>query len=446
MDLLLILACSAGMAVAYHRIVLHGAPKLEAYLAVGAISFLNFAAIEFTRGGYSVAALRHFPRQVRAAGLAWIVVISALLAFFFVAKLGATFSRGSVALFAVVGLPIILAWRWVLSTSLPRLTASGVITGQRLLIIADEKELAWMSDGRSSQLGEYTVTQVFTYRSVTAWRAVGRLVDEAIVRARVDEVDAVAVLADWSNDRLIDGMAVRLRALPLPVLLLPDHRTARRFSKSTPGRQPPAALLQRAPLTPGERAAKRAVDIAGAAAGLLLCAPLFLLVAFLIKLDSHGPVFFRQKRIGFDGRPFRIVKFRSMNVLEDSGEIRQATQNDRRVTRIGRWLRRSSVDELPQLWNVLCGEMSIVGPRPHAVAHDEQYQRAIASYAFRQHVKPGLTGWAQINGLRGETSTVDLMRRRVEHDLHYINHWSPLLDFIIIARTAMLVVRDRAAY
>jgi undecaprenyl-phosphate galactose phosphotransferase/putative colanic acid biosynthesis UDP-glucose lipid carrier transferase len=171
-----------------------------------------------------------------------------------------------------------------------------------------------------------------------------------------------------------------------------------------------------------------------------------LLAALLIKFDSRGPVLFRQKRNGFNGRVFAIYKFRSMRVLEDGERIQQATRDDPRVTRIGRWLRRTSVDELPQLFNVLWGDMSLVGPRPHAVAHNNDYQSVVSNYAFRHHVKPGITGWAQVNGLRGETQTVEIMAKRVEYDLWYINHWSLWLDLRILVKTLFLAYRQPTAY
>ena len=183
----------------------------------------------------------------------------------------------------------------------------------------------------------------------------------------------------------------------------------------------------------------------GAISILLLLSPLMLLTALLIKLDSHGPVLFFQTRNGFNGRAFRIVKFRSMNVLEDGSAIRQVTRSDPRVTRLGRWLRRTNIDELPQLFNVLNGDMSLVGPRPHAVAHNNEYDKLIANYALRNHVKPGITGWAQVNGYRGETLTADLMSKRVELDRWYISTWSIWLDIAILFRT-LIVGLQPAAY
>ena len=179
---------------------------------------------------------------------------------------------------------------------------------------------------------------------------------------------------------------------------------------------------------------------------LLTLLPLMLVTALLIKLDSRGPALFLQERNGFNGRTFRIFKFRTMHAAEDGPAVKQATRNDPRVTRLGRWLRRSSIDELPQLLNVIRGEMSLVGPRPHATCHNSEYEKVIANYAFRHHVKPGLTGWAQVNGHRGETRQVEQMRQRVEHDLWYINNWSPWLDLKIIGRTVSVALRQDTAY
>jgi undecaprenyl-phosphate galactose phosphotransferase/putative colanic acid biosynthesis UDP-glucose lipid carrier transferase len=199
-------------------------------------------------------------------------------------------------------------------------------------------------------------------------------------------------------------------------------------------------------LTRHELRAKRLVDLTLAAAGVVFFLPLFLITALLIKLDSRGPVLFRQQRNGFNGQPFKIFKFRTMHVLEDGAVIPQAQRNDPRVTRLGHWLRRSSIDELPQLFNVIRGDMSLVGPRPHAASHNSEYAKLIANYAFRHHVKPGLTGWAQVNGYRGETRTVEQMERRIEYDLWYINNWSLLLDLRIILRTMVVALDQKSAY
>jgi exopolysaccharide biosynthesis polyprenyl glycosylphosphotransferase len=191
---------------------------------------------------------------------------------------------------------------------------------------------------------------------------------------------------------------------------------------------------------------KRVLDLTIAGPALLCLLPFLVMIAVAIKLDSRGPILFRQTRRGLNGKPFKIYKFRTMSVLEDGSTIEQAKREDCRVTRIGRWLRCTSIDELPQLVNVIKGEMSLVGPRPHAQAHDEYYGALIENYIFRQVAKPGITGWAQINGARGATPELDDMRRRVELDLWYVQQRTLTLDLKIIILTAVQIIRNPNAF
>lgn len=190
---------------------------------------------------------------------------------------------------------------------------------------------------------------------------------------------------------------------------------------------------------------KRVLDLAVALPALVLLAPLFAVLALAIKLDSKGPVLFRQTRAGLCGRAFAIFKFRTMHVLENGDAIVQAREGDPRTTRIGRILRRYSLDELPQLLNVIAGDMSLVGPRPHARAHDDFYGARIANYCRRHAVKPGMTGWAQINGHRGPTPTIESMAARIDHDVWYVRHGGFALDLKILLRTPFEILRPRNA-
>jgi putative colanic acid biosynthesis UDP-glucose lipid carrier transferase len=191
---------------------------------------------------------------------------------------------------------------------------------------------------------------------------------------------------------------------------------------------------------------KRVSDMVLASLILILLAPLMLIIAVAVKLGSPGPVIFKQRRYGLDGEQILVYKFRSMTVTEDGSRIEQARKNDARVTRLGAILRRTSLDELPQFINVLQGRMSIVGPRPHAIAHNELYRPLIKSYMVRHKVKPGITGWAQVNGFRGETDSLEKMEARIRCDLDYLRNWSLRLDLYIIYRTIRLVFKDAAAY
>ena len=186
---------------------------------------------------------------------------------------------------------------------------------------------------------------------------------------------------------------------------------------------------------------KRVVDSVIAGLGLIVLLPLFAVVSIAIKLESAGPIFFRQRRYGRNSEIFRIFKFRSMAVTEDGDKIQQARRGDARITRVGRIIRATSIDELPQLINVLLGHMSIVGPRPHALAHDDEFEQKLDLFSRRRRVLPGITGWAQVHGLRGETRTLEDIRLRMEYDLYYVDNWSVWLDFEIMVRTVMTVIR-----
>jgi putative colanic acid biosynthesis UDP-glucose lipid carrier transferase len=200
------------------------------------------------------------------------------------------------------------------------------------------------------------------------------------------------------------------------------------------------------PFTGSSGALKRFSDVVLSLLILTLISPVLLIIAAAVKIGSPGPVIFKQRRYGLDGKEILVYKFRSMSVCEDGGTIRQAQKNDNRITRLGAFLRKSSLDELPQFVNVLQGRMSIVGPRPHAVAHNELYRTLIKGYMIRHKVKPGITGWAQVNGYRGETDTLDKMQARIDYDLAYLRNWTLKLDLHIILKTVLVVFKDQAAY
>jgi putative colanic acid biosynthesis UDP-glucose lipid carrier transferase len=208
----------------------------------------------------------------------------------------------------------------------------------------------------------------------------------------------------------------------------------------------PVVAVCETPFTGFHGVAKRTMDIVLSALILVLISPLLLAIAIAIKATSRGPVIFRQRRYGLDGKQIIVYKFRSMTVCEDGDTIRQAQKSDQRITPLGAFLRRTSLDELPQFVNVLQGRMSIVGPRPHAIAHNEMYRKLIKGYMVRHKVKPGITGWAQVNGSRGETETVEKMQKRIEYDLEYLRNWSMTLDLWIILKTILVLRGQNNAY
>ncbi|MDB5637474.1 MAG: undecaprenyl-phosphate glucose phosphotransferase, partial [Bradyrhizobium sp.] len=274
-----------------------------------------------------------------------------------------------------------------------------------------------------------------------------RVVNSAVNFVRANSCKEILLALPWADADRIEFVREYIKILPVAARLLPDSRVRSLTNYSSSARQRLLALeIQRAPLSATERLAKRVMDIVIASVALILLMPVMALTALAIKLDGPGQVVFRQHRKGFNGRPFVMFKFRTMTVEEDGDVVTQAARNDSRVTAIGRLLRSTSIDELPQLLNVLHGEMSLIGPRPHALVHDDYFQSILGDYAFRHHVKPGLTGWAQCNGARGATPSVEHISERVKLDLWYINNWSLWLDTQILIKTFLEVLRKRNAY
>lgn len=281
----------------------------------------------------------------------------------------------------------------------------------------------------------------------------GRL-EDLLRLARTGDVDEIVISLPAHATVRIAELAGHLQSLPVKILAPLDIAKQVAASDSTAriedrlvnigGRH--LVICRAAPFGEWGSLAKSVFDRIVAALLLAVTSPLFLLLAAAIKLDSAGPVFFRQRRHGIAGENIMVWKFRTMRVLEDGAGIRQATRNDPRITGVGAFLRKSSLDELPQLINVLLGSMSLVGPRPHAIAHNEHYGALIASYDCRCRVRPGITGWAQINGFRGETRTTEEMAARVEHDIWYVSNWSFWLDLKILLLTPIYGFVHKNAY
>jgi Undecaprenyl-phosphate glucose phosphotransferase len=452
-DATLIVCASVLGDLGYKYYLLGTFPDAEISFGVGIVACVIYGFLGRSWGLYSLPTLLAPQQRLSALVLAWTMVFLVLMFILFLLRVSTVFSRGSMIAFALLGLALLIAFRLLANAYLRAAIAKGWVLGRRAVIVGESDELAALD--ASSLLYRFGIEEVARVALSKVWTD-GRLgmprsecakVDRAIEIARDSEASELVVAIHWSSTALIELVRDRLRYSPLPVRLLPDSNI-----RSIVGSRQIAegnrfsVELQRGPLTDFERTIKRAVDVGLAATMLLALSPLLAIVAVAIKLDSSGPVIFRQRRNGFNGRQFSIYKFRTMNVLEDGAVIRQAKKRDTRVTAIGRLLRRSSIDELPQLFNVLKGDMSLVGPRPHALAHDDEYGSLIANYAFRHHVKPGITGWAQVNGFRGETMRIESMMERVEADLWYINNWSLWLDLRIMLATCFEVVRGRAAF
>jgi len=265
--------------------------------------------------------------------------------------------------------------------------------------------------------------------------------------ARAHGVAAIYIALPLSNVPRIGEMIRELRDTTASIYFLPDVFAFDMIQgRLVDLNGMPAISVCDTPFHGMDAVLKRTMDVTLTSLALLVAAPVMGVIAIAVKITSRGPVLFRQHRYGLNGEKINVYKFRSMTVCENGAVVAQATRNDARITPLGKFLRRTSLDELPQLLNVLQGKMSLVGPRPHAIAHNEMYRKLISGYMIRHKVRPGITGWAQVNGLRGETDTVEKMRGRVHFDIDYLNNWSPWLDLKILLRTVMLVVRDDKAY
>lgn len=451
-DVALIVVSGIGCAVGYHLATAGTLGKTDVYAAASLLVAINFVLLTIVQQGYRLKAVTDLPRTFRMTLTTWTGLFGALLAIAFTMKVSDEFSRGTTISFYLVGVTVLLAWKSAAARWTARAQRTGAFANGRTIMIA-EFGLATASNAVDDlrQHG-YRLMRVMEVRpkdldSPLLLSSLAPRFEELIAYAREHRIEHIFLQINWSRQHAIDSILDVLKILPVPVHLVPDAKTAR-FLRYLPERTGNTftAELRRAPLSFRERALKRALDLVGASLALLVFAPVMLVTAILIKLSSNGSVFFRQTRHGFGGRAFRIFKFRTMRVLEDGPTIVQAQKNDPRVTPIGKWLRKTSIDELPQLLNVLKGDMSLVGPRPHAAAHNTEYAQIIGNYAFRHHVKPGITGWAQVNGYRGETRALELMVKRVEYDLWYINNWSLFLDVSILLRTAIITFARPTAY
>lgn len=449
LDYVLILTACIAAGAGYHSLILQGnVPDLTPYVGLGNIVAALFVLGTASRGNYHPSRIVQARLQVRSIVVFWSLALLTLALFLFLAKSGPDFSRGTILIFGVLGFALLLGSHVWISAALKDALTRGVLAGDRAITIGDHEAVTELSQANILwKSGAREIRRFLLPPQIGSDDADGlRLVDEAINFTRSNSVDCILLALQWSDERRRNAICERLQALPVPVLLLPDRHVDAIFAQGQKLGREFTVEIQRAPLSESELFSKRGLDVLVASGLIVALAPLFAIVGLLIKLESPGPVIFRQRRKGFNGREFTIFKFRTMNVLEDGHVIPQARRDDPRVTRIGRILRAASIDELPQLINVVRGHMSLVGPRPHALAHDDGYTKVIAKYAFRQHVKPGLTGWAQVNGYRGETARLELMERRVECDLWYIKNWSFWLDMKILVLTSFELLRRRNAY
>jgi len=450
-DALIILMVSLFGGFFYHWITETPIPDLTAYVALGLIaSFIHIVRLG-GRGYYDFERAAKPGVEIAEVLICWFTTTLLLAFFAFLFKIGIAYSRGSFLSFMAVAPVGLLIGRKVEKYWLEIAVVRGAIGRRNTLLVGDHAEIASL-EGRdllalfgAGEVNRFTLIQTTEpllqqSSDIKTFNAIADFVRE-------NNATEILLAVPWSDQTRIDFIREQIKFLPVSVKLLPDIqiRTLTNYAASA-GQRVLSIEIQRAPLSVTERLVKRALDVVLALMALLFLLPVILLTALAIKLDGPGPIIFLQNRKGFNGQQFVMFKFRTMTVQENGPTVTQALRDDPRVTAIGKRLRASSIDELPQLVNVLRGEMSLIGPRPHALAHDDYFEKILGDYAFRHHVKPGITGWAQVHGLRGATPTVDLISRRVKMDLWYINNWTLWLDFQILVKTFFEVLRKRNAY
>jgi Undecaprenyl-phosphate glucose phosphotransferase len=435
LDLALILGSATFAQAVYHTGEFAG--DFSHTLAAAIFVAILFVAAMRVQKLYSPNRLMVWEDQARSVLGAWCGAFLILASGVFSWGVSHDLSRGDVLLFWASGVVALLAHRAAWRFVLPRALESGALRGRTIVSLTCEESVPPEFTENLTGHGYHTVAH---FHMPDGGTGADEVVERVISLCRTSDVEEVMLFVDPERMSNVRWVARRLRVLPLPVTLVPFGTLALLFQRARYDIGDTVAIeLQRAALSPAEQAIKRAIDIVLSLLGLIALSPILLTAAIAIRLDSPGPALFRQTRHGFNGRPFRIYKFRTMTVMENGDVVEQAKKIDKRVTRVGKWLRRYSIDELPQLLNVFLGDMSLVGPRPHASAHERHFTSVIEKYAFRHHMKSGITGWAQVHGARGETDTLDKMQRRVELDIWYINNWSIWLDFSVMIRTGLVV-------
>jgi exopolysaccharide biosynthesis polyprenyl glycosylphosphotransferase len=450
-DALVIVAMSVLTGTAFLSASRGQLGDIRVFAATGVMVSAVFCALVALQSSRDPLASATRLGRARMAAVAWIATFLFLVVLAFGMKISAQFSRGAIFSLFTAGIVLAVTSRVMTPRLLAHVMKGATYRGQEALIVAPVADAqAEAVAGELAQLGCGRIHHIaFDDRcSATAWPLERkRLLQSVFDTARTAAPGQIYLLGGKLPLETVSGLMAGLRILPRAVFLVPDEQISALLEYSVQGLGGVLALeMQKTPLTRTERVIKRAVDIAIAGLATIFLAPLLAAIAIAILSDSKGTILFRQNRHGYRGRPFNIYKFRTMTVMEDGDDIAQAKKDDQRITRVGRWLRKTSLDELPQLWNVLMGEMSIVGPRPHAAAHDALYTKLIENYEVRQHVKPGITGWAQVHGLRGETPNIDLMYRRIEMDIWYACNCTVALDVQILFKTVGAVIGQANAH
>jgi Undecaprenyl-phosphate glucose phosphotransferase len=418
------------------------------FVTAVSVILLNYAEL------YQIGAIM---RPIERSDSVLAALITAFLFFLTIAfslKASEIYSRVWLFGFAGTSFVAVVTCRVLLCTLFRSLSRNGIIA--RTMVVLGSGQQATQFLERVTRVDPYFTTVLGVYDpdhrrlgpSIAGQPVLGG-VEDLIAAARNAQVDDVVVAMPWNADRDLIRAVERLKELPVNVYISSDLVGFSLAFRPALGhlQQLPMFEVVHRPISGWSYVLKSLEDYLLAALALVILSPVLILTVIAIKLDSPGPVLFKQPRLGFNNRRFDIYKFRSMYHRETPEKVvRQATKDDPRITRVGRFIRRTSIDELPQLLNVLNGSMSLVGPRPHALDHNEEFAGQVRGYFARHNIKPGITGWAQVNGLRGETDTAEKVMARVDHDTYYAENWSLLFDLRILFTTVLVLLFQKNAY
>lgn len=444
-DFLLVIITSVAVAYIYHFFVLETEFDVQYYVAAGIMGATGLTALMRRDGYYEFDLIALSGRSIRAVVYRWAMVLLGLLAFGFALKISDNFSRVWLGAWSVAATLSVVSVRFGASAIVRRMSRDGGVFSRRVAVVgATSLGVKFAEKAKDSPVG-IAIAGVYDAGLSDTGDAhlagvKGDLNDLAYA-ARNGEIDDIVIAVPRAAPEDMAKLVRRLSILPVSIAICPNiHWLDHLGGEINDVGGVRVLSLYRRPLEGWGGVLKTIEDYVLGLIALIMLSPIMLGVAVAIRLQGKGPILFAQQRHGFNNAVFKVYKFRTMTVAEDGDEITQAKPGDKRITPVGRILRRYSLDELPQLFNVIKGEMSLVGPRPHALAHNHQYARAIENYSGRHKVKPGITGWAQVNGFRGETSENEQMADRVKYDLAYVDNWSLWFDIKILVLTVKAVV------
>jgi len=454
-DLVICIVTAVVVHQLYNWYVLGYFPAPTTGIVVGATIGILTVVFGFDRNLYTFQHLIQTAPQLRQLLRIWLNVAFATIALAFLLKASADLSRGAMILTFGLGFVGLVGYRQLIRACVFAYGRANDSLQSRIAVVGatgSANDFVRQIERTAEQKRDLVkIVGIYDDRSKSRSEALGFSVvgttDDLLEDAKNNRIDQIVIALPWMAVERLESIAEKLSVVPVPVRLCPEGIA---YSWSTRGVDTLGNVdlldVRSRSIDGLSGALKFCFDRIGSAILILLSLPIFALIALAIKLDSKGPVIFRQRRHGFNHQSFYVWKFRTMTVLEDGDEIRQASKDDKRVTRVGAFLRRTSLDELPQLYNVLIGEMSLVGPRPHALAHNDKYSKMLRGYARRHNVIPGITGLAQVKGFRGETDTLDKMEKRLEYDLAYIDQWSLWLDIKILFQTVGALIFPKNSY